>query len=269
MKTYLELVKKVLNQGAVKKDRTGTGTRSLFGEQLRIDLRKGFPLLTTKKVYFSSVLKELLWFIRGATNIHDGLGCGIWDAWADDSGELGPIYGYQWRSWPRYKKAGEGSNITLSYVDQLSELLAQLKQNPDSRRHIVSAWNVADLPDMALPPCHVFFQFYVVDGFLDCQLYQRSADLAVGVPFNIASYALLLMMVAQECGYQPRYFIHTFGDVHLYENHLEAMVEQLARKPGRLPKLTIENKPFFDLVYDDFTLLEYHPQPFIKLPVAV
>lgn len=268
MESYLKLVEKVLNEGTVKQDRTGVGTRSLFGEQLRFDLRKGFPLLTTKKVYFSSVLKELLWFIKGATNIHDGLDCGIWDAWADDRGELGPVYGKQWRAWPRYVTNKEGK-IHCETVDQLALLIKELKENPDSRRHLVSAWNVADLPEMALPPCHMFFQFYVSEGFLDCQLYQRSADLAVGVPFNIASYACLLMMMAQECGYQARYFIHTFGDVHLYENHLDGVRLQLQRQPSLLPNLKIAKKAFFDLCYEDFSLENYHPQAFIKLPVAV
>eukprot|EP01047_Picozoa_sp_COSAG01_P000394 COSAG01_NODE_7_length_54400_cov_1218.054935_18_plen_270_part_00 len=269
MKQYLGLVEKVMHEGAEKSDRTGTGTLSLFGEQLRFDLRQGFPLLTTKKVFFASVLKELLWFIRGATNINDGLDCGIWDAWADEKGDLGPVYGKQWRSWPRYTQDAKTGAWQRESVDQLVGLLRGLKDNPDSRRHLVSAWNVADLPEMALPPCHMFFQFYVANGSLDCQLYQRSADLAVGVPFNIASYAALLMMVAQECGLQPRYFIHTFGDVHLYQNHVDAMKLQLTRQPSELPQLQIANKAFFDLCFEDFELLNYHPQGFIKLPVAV
>lgn len=269
MRSYLDLVEKVMTTGVLKTDRTSTGTKSLFGEQLRFDLRQGFPLLTTKKVFFSSVCKELLWFIKGSTNINDGLDCGIWDAWADEKGALGPIYGYQWRSWPRYVQTDSADLYRKETVDQLAQLIKDLQQNPDSRRHVVSAWNVADLPEMALPPCHMFFQFYVADGYLDCQLYQRSADLAVGVPFNIASYALLLMMVAQECAYKPRYFIHTFGDVHLYSNHLDAMKTQLLRKPKSLPSVRLAKRPFFEIQLEDITLNHYHPEPYIPLPVAV
>lgn len=269
MKAYLDLVKYILDNGETKEDRTGTGTLSVFGYQLRHDLREGFPLLTTKKVFFSSVLKELLWFIKGSTNINDGLDCGIWDAWADPSGELGPIYGYQWRKWRRYAVDPETDQVSITFVDQLKEVIETIKTNPDSRRIIVNAWNVSDIPDMALPPCHTFFQFYVVNGHLDLQLYQRSADVAVGVPFNIASYALLLMMVAKECNLIPRFFVHTFGDAHLYLNHLDGVREQLTREPKALPHLNIKDKSFFDLNFDDFELLNYEHESFIKFPIAV
>lgn len=269
MKTYLDLVQHILDHGDRKDDRTGTGTLSVFGYQLRQDLREGFPLLTTKKVYFSSVLKELLWFIRGATNINDGLDCGIWDSWADDAGYLGPIYGHQWRKWERFRWDDTMQTYQKETVDQLTQVLDTIKTHPDSRRMIVNAWNVGDLDRMALPPCHTFFQFYVTDGHLDLQLYQRSADVAVGVPFNIASYSLLLQMAAQECDLIPRYFIHTFGDAHLYLNHLEGIQEQMKRQPKSLPRLSIAKKPFFDLAYDDFELYDYHPEDFIRFSVAV
>ncbi len=260
MKDYLDLAQHILDHGENKGDRTGTGTLSVFGYQMRVDLSKGFPLLTTKKVFFSSVLKELLWFIRGATNINDGLDCKIWDAWADKDGNLGPIYGYQWRHWDK----ADGS-----HVDQLRDCIDLIKTKPDSRRIIVNAWNVGDIDKMALPPCHTFFQFYVCNGRLDCQLYQRSADVAIGVPFNIASYALLTMMMAQECGLKPGFFVHTFGDAHLYLNHLDGIREQLMRTPGALPQIKIAQKPFFDLKYDDFELLNYHPQEKITFAIAV
>lgn len=270
MKSYLDLVKKVIDEGEDRSDRTGTGTRSLFGDQLRFDLREGFPLLTTKKVFFDSMLRELLWFIKGETNIYNGLKphTKIWDAWADEEGNLGPIYGYQWRSWEQFVKDDSGS-VQKRPIDQLSNAIHMIKTTPQSRRIIVSAWNVADIDKMALPPCHSFFQFYVCNGSLDLQLYQRSADLALGVPFNIASYALLLCMVAQECSLIPRYFIHTFGDVHVYHNHIDGLMDQLKRTPTELPKIHIEKKPFFELTFDDFTVLNYSPQSHIRFPVAV
>ena len=262
MQAYLDLLNHLLDEGVKREDRTGTGTLGCFGYQMRFDLSEGFPVLTTKKLHLRSIIHELLWFLQGDTNIQylKDNGVRIWDDWADAEGNLGPVYGYQWRSWP---------NPDGTHTDQITKLIEQLKTNPYSRRHVISAWNPSFIDDMALPPCHMFFQFYVSDGYLDCQLYQRSADLAVGVPFNIASYAILLMMVAQECGLQPRYFIHTFGDVHLYKNHVEAMTDQVQRTPGELPQLYIANKPFFDLLYDDFSLLNYHPHAFIKLPIAV
>jgi len=269
MKSYLDLVRHILDNGEERSDRTGTGTRSVFGYQLRHDLRTGFPLLTTKKVYFSSVLKELLWFIKGATNINDGLDCKIWDAWAKPDGGLGPIYGYQWRNWEQFTLNPETNQYEKGHIDQLKEAIEMIKHKPDSRRIIVNAWNVADIDKMALPPCHTFFQFYVCNGHLDLQLYQRSADVAVGVPFNIASYALLLMMVAQECDLIPRYFVHTFGDAHLYLNHLEGVEEQLKREPRPLPEVKIAKKPFFELTYGDFELVGYDPAEFIRFPIAV
>lgn len=270
MKQYLDLLANILEEGELKEDRTGTGTYSVFGRQLRFDLREGFPLVTTKKVYFDSLLRELLWFIKGATNINDGLAphTKIWDPWADPDGNLGPIYGYQWRHWEKFKKDDSGT-YQKTHIDQLTQVIHSIKTNPDSRRLIVSAWNVADIEEMALPPCHSFFQFYVCKNHLDLQLYQRSADVAVGVPFNIASYALLLIMVAQECGLTPRYFVHTFGDAHIYTNHLEGVKEQLTRTPGPLPRVTINKKPFFDLTFEDFSLENYEHQGFIKFPIAV
>lgn len=264
MRQYLDLMRHVLERGARKSDRTGTGTLSIFGPQLRFDLEAGFPLLTTKKVHLKSIVHELLWFLKGETNTRylKENGVTIWDEWADASGELGPVYGYQWRSWP----APDGRHI-----DQVSQIIDQIRKNPDSRRLIVSAWNVADLPKMALLPCHAFFQFYVAEGRLSCQLYQRSADLFLGVPFNIASYALLTLMVAQVCGLKAGEFVHTFGDTHLYLNHLEQAREQLARSPRRLPTMRLNPgvKDLFAFKYEDFTLENYDPHPAIKAPVAV
>lgn len=264
MQQYLDLMRHVLEHGARKNDRTGTGTLSIFGAQLRFDLNAGFPLLTTKKVHLKSIIHELLWFLKGETNIRylKDNGVTIWDEWADANGELGPVYGYQWRSWP----AADGRHI-----DQISQVIEQLGKNPDSRRMIVSAWNVADLEKMALMPCHAFFQFYVADGRLSCQLYQRSADLFLGVPFNIASYALLTMMLAQVCGLKPGDFVHTFGDTHLYLNHLGQAREQLARAPRKLPAMALNPavKTIFDFKYEDFTLEGYDPHPAIKAPIAV
>ncbi len=264
MQTYLNLLKHVLDHGVSKEDRTGTGTLSVFGYQSRYDLSKGFPLLTTKKVHFKSVAHELLWFIKGETNTSylKENGVSIWDEWADADGNLGPVYGAQWRSWPSHK-GGE--------IDQLLQLEKNLKTNPDSRRHIISAWNVACLEDMKLPPCHAFFQFYVANGKLSCQLYQRSADVFLGVPFNIASYALMTHMLAQSCGYQVGEFIHTLGDAHLYKNHIEQAKLQLVRSPGGLPQLRLNPnvKSIVDFTFNDFEVLEYHPQPGIKAPIAI
>lgn len=266
----MELVRHILVNGENKVDRTGTGTRSVFGYQLRHDLRTGFPLLTTKKVYFKSMLYELLWFIKGATNTQDGLNSGIWDAWAGPEGELGPVYGYQWRKWDKFTWDEATQAYQKTHVDQLVQAIETIKTNPHSRRIIVSAWNVADIDRMALPPCHAFFQFYVtMDGHLDLQLYQRSADVAVGVPFNIASYSLLLMMVAQECGLIPRFFVHTLGDAHVYQTHLGGLEEQLTREEKVLPSVKIANKPFFELEFEDFTLGGYDPHPFIRFPIAI
>ena len=264
MRQYLDLMRHILEHGARKDDRTGTGTLSVFGPQLRFDLQAGFPLLTTKKVHLKSIIHELLWFLKGETNTRylKENGVSIWDEWADENGELGPVYGYQWRSWP----AADGRHI-----DQISKVIADIKGNPNSRRLIVSAWNVSDLDKMALMPCHAFFQFYVADGKLSCQLYQRSADLFLGVPFNIASYALLTLMVAQVCGLKPGEFIHALGDTHLYLNHLDQAREQLSRQPRPLPamKLNPVIKDIFDFKYEDFTLEAYDPHPAIKAPVAV
>jgi len=264
MRTYLDLLQHVLDTGVDRGDRTGTGTRSVFGYQMRFDLAAGFPALTTKKLHLKSIIHELLWFLNGDTNIAylKENGVTIWDEWADKNGDLGPVYGYQWRSWP----APDGRHI-----DQVSQVIEQIRKNPDSRRLIVSAWNVADLPRMALLPCHAFFQFYVAGGRLSCQLYQRSADLFLGVPFNIASYALLTLMVAQACGLKPGDFVHTFGDTHLYLNHLDQAREQLSRNPRRLPamKLNPAVKDIFQFKYEDFTLENYDPHPVIKAPIAV
>jgi thymidylate synthase len=264
MHQYLDLMRHVRDNGIHKEDRTGTGTISVFGYQMRFDLADGFPVMTTKKLHLRSIIHELLWFLRGDTNIkylHDN-GVSIWDEWADENGDLGPVYGYQWRSWP----APDGGSI-----DQIKLLLDQIKNNPDSRRLMVSAWNPAYVDQMALPPCHCLFQFYVAEGRLSCQLYQRSADIFLGVPFNIASYALLTMMVAQECGLEPGEFVHTFGDAHLYSNHLEQVETQLAREPLPLPamKLNPDVKSVFDFRYEDFELVGYEAHPHIKAPVAV
>jgi thymidylate synthase len=264
MRAYLDLLRDILDHGAPKSDRTGTGTRSIFGRQLRFDLQAGFPLLTTKKLHTRSIIHELLWFIRGETNVQylKEHGVSIWDEWADERGELGPIYGRQWRSWP----APDGRTI-----DQLSQVIERIGADPDSRRLIVSAWNVAQLDEMALPPCHALFQFYVAGGRLSCQLYQRSADVFLGVPFNIASYSLLTIMVAQVTGLAPGDFIHTFGDVHLYLNHREQAELQLAREPRPLPSMEINPavKSIFDFRFEDFQLNNYNPHPHIKAPVAV
>jgi thymidylate synthase len=264
MKQYLDLLRYVLEEGVEKGDRTGTGTLSTFGYQMRFDLQQGFPLVTTKKLHLKSIIYELLWFLRGETNVQylNDHGVSIWDEWADEAGDLGPIYGHQWRSWPA--AAGEG-------IDQISEVIAAIKQNPDSRRLVVSAWNVADVPRMALPPCHVFFQFYVHAGRLSCQLYQRSADLFLGVPFNIASYSLLTMMMAQVTGLVPGEFIHTFGDAHLYVNHIDQAKLQLSREPRRSPLMQInpDVRSIFDFQYDDFALSSYDPHPHIPAKVAV
>lgn len=264
MQQYLDLLQHILDHGVEKSDRTGTGTKSCFGYQMRFDLQKGFPLVTTKKLHLKSIVYELLWFLKGETNIKylKDHGVSIWDEWADDNGELGPVYGKQWRSW---------SGADGKTVDQVTDLIAQIKKNPDSRRLIVSAWNVAELPEMALMPCHTLFQFYVAEGKLSCQLYQRSADVFLGVPFNIASYALLTMMVAQVCDLQPGEFIHTFGDVHIYNNHLEQVHLQLSRKPFPLPtmKMNPSVKNIFDFQFEDFTLENYQFHPAIKAPVAV
>jgi thymidylate synthase len=264
MKQYLNLMRYVREQGVVKQDRTGTGTRSVFGYQMRFDLAQGFPVLTTKKLHLRSIIHELLWFLKGDTNIgylRDN-GVSIWDEWADENGDLGPVYGRQWRSWP---VAGGGQ------IDQISQLVAQIRNNPDSRRLIVSAWNPADIEQMALPPCHCLFQFYVAEGRLSCQLYQRSADVFLGVPFNIASYSLLTMMLAQVTGLEPGEFVHTFGDAHLYANHLEQCDLQLGREPRALPSMRInpEVKDIFKFHFDDFELVDYDPHPHIKAPVAV
>ncbi len=264
MKQYLDLLQRVLDEGVRKSDRTGTGTISVFGHQMRFNLQDGFPCLTTKKLHLKSIIHELLWFLAGDTNIKylNDNGVRIWDEWADENGDLGHVYGYQWRSW----KTPDGQTI-----DQISNLVKSLKENPDSRRHIVSAWNVADIDNMALPPCHALFQFYVADGKLSCQLYQRSADLFLGVPFNIASYALLTMMLAQVCGYQYGEFIHTFGDAHIYLNHLEQVHTQLERTPRPLPKMKInpDVKDIFSFKYEDFKLVDYNPYPHIKAEVSV
>ncbi|MBD3330765.1 thymidylate synthase [Candidatus Peregrinibacteria bacterium] len=270
MKQYIELVKEVMENGVEKPDRTGTGIISIFGAQKKYDLREGFPMVTTKKVRFDAILRELLWFLRGSTNINDDLTehTPIWNAWADEDGELGPIYGYQWRKWEKFTKYEDG-NYKKSHIDQIQNAIDTIKNNPKCRRIIVSAWNVADLDRMALPPCHAFFQFYVADGRLDCQLYQRSADIALGVPYNIASYATLLQMVAQECNLTPGVFVHTLGDAHIYSNHLEGLKEQITRPLLPLPKLEIADKPFWDLKFEDFELKNYQHGKFIKYPVAV
>ena len=264
MKNYLNLLQDILDNGTDKTDRTGVGTRSVFGRQLHFPLQDGFPLLTTKRVHLKSIIYELLWFLQGNTNIGylNDHGVTIWDEWADERGDLGPVYGKQWRSW----QTAEGKT-----VDQMARLVEGLKSNPDGRRHIVSAWNVGDIENMALPPCHTLFQFYVADGALSCQLYQRSADLFLGVPFNIASYALLTLMVGQVCGYKPGTYVHTFGDVHIYNNHREQVQLQLSRALRPLPVMTLnpERKDLFSFEYEDFALTGYDPHPSIKAPVAV
>ena len=264
MKQYLDLLRHISENGVIKQDRTGVGTRSIFGYQMRFDLSDGFPLLTTKKLHLRSIIHELLWFISGDTNIgylHDNK-VTIWDEWADENGDLGPVYGHQWRSW----QTADGRSI-----DQLSQVIEQIRQHPDSRRMLVCAWNPGDIDKMALPPCHCLFQFYVADGKLSCQLYQRSADTFLGVPFNIASYALLTMMIAQVCGLQPGEFIHSTGDTHLYLNHSDQVALQLSREPRKLPtmRLNPEVRSIFDFRYEDFTLEGYDPWPAIKAPVAV
>jgi thymidylate synthase len=264
MKQYHDLLSHILEHGVKKEDRTGTGTISVFGYQMRFDLSEGFPCVTTKKLHLRSIIHELLWFLKGETNIAylKENGVSIWDEWADENGELGPVYGSQWRSWP----APDGRQI-----DQIEQVLQQIKHNPDSRRMIVSAWNVGLVDQMALPPCHAFFQFYVAEGKLSCQLYQRSADTFLGVPFNIASYALLTMMIAQVCGLQPGEFVHTLGDAHLYSNHIEQAQLQLSREPKPLPTMRINPaiQNLFDFTYEDFELLNYDPHPHIKAPVAI
>ena len=264
MKQYLNLIDRVMKEGSVKNDRTGTGTKSIFGHQMRFDLSKGFPCITTKKLHLKSIIHELLWFLAGDTNtkyLNDN-GVRIWDEWADDDGNLGSIYGYQWRSWP----SGDGNHI-----DQISQVINDIKSNPNSRRLIVSAWNVGDIKNMALPPCHAFFQFYVNENKLSCQLYQRSADIFLGVPFNIASYSLLTMMIAQVCNLQYGDFVHTLGDAHIYKNHFEQVKTQLIRKPKTLPKMRINPKikNIFDFKFEDFVLVDYDPHPHIKGKVAI
>lgn len=264
MKQYLDLLRHIMEHGTVKSDRTGVGTKSVFGYQMRFNLAEGFPLLTTKKVHLRSIIHELLWFIAGDTNIkylHDNK-VTIWDEWADEKGDLGPVYGHQWRSWA----TPQGGKI-----DQLANVVEQLKKNPNSRRHIVSAWNPGEVDNMALPPCHAMFQFYVADNKLSCQLYQRSADVFLGVPFNIASYALLTQMIAQVCGYELGEFVHTLGDTHIYLNHFEQVETQLSREPRELPKMEInpDVKSIFDFKYEDFNLINYDPHPVIKAPIAV
>lgn len=289
MKQYLELVQEVLDRGEKKEDRTGTGTLSVFGMQKKYDLREGFPLVTTKKVTFSNVIAELVWFLRGATNINDGLVqyTKIWNPWAGPDGALGPIYGYQWVNWEQFVPT-DGSHpvepakwrapedgrpdqgqYKKQHINQIQQAIDTINTNPSSRRIIVTAWNPADLDRMALPPCHAFFQFYVVNGHLDLQLYQRSADIALGVPYNIASYSALLAMVAKECNLTPRYFVHTLGDAHIYLNHVDGLKEQLSRTPKQLPTLHIADKPFWDLTVEDVTVEGYTHHPFIKFPVAV
>ncbi|MBZ4675706.1 MAG: thymidylate synthase [Anaerophaga sp.] len=264
MRQYKELLKRVLDEGVQKEDRTGTGTISVFGHQMRFDLQDGFPLLTTKKLHLKSIIHELLWFIKGSTNVKylQDNGVRIWNEWAREDGELGPVYGYQWRSWPDYKGG---------HIDQLQQVIDSIQSNPNSRRHIVSAWNVGQLDDMELPPCHILFQFYVAEGKLSCQLYQRSADIFLGVPFNIASYALLTMMVAQVTNLEPGDFVHTLGDAHIYLNHIDQVKLQLTRAPRHLPTMTInpDVKRIDDFKYDDFVLSNYDPHPHIKGEISV
>ena len=269
MKQYLDLMSHVRDNGTKKEDRTGTGTVSVFGHQMRFNLNDGFPMVTTKKCHLKSIIHELLWFLSGDTNIKylQENGVRIWNAWADEKGDLGPVYGYQWRNWPSVGKDGANGK----HIDQITQIINQIKNNPDSRRIIVSAWNVGEIENMALPPCHMMFQFYVADGKLSCQLYQRSADIFLGVPFNIASYALLTMMVAQVCGLAPGDFVHTLGDAHLYSNHMGQVDEQLSRQPFPLPvmKINPEVKSIFDFKFEDFELVGYEAHPHIKAVVAV
>lgn len=264
MKQYHDLLRHVMETGTVKSDRTGTGTKSVFGYQMRFDLSQGFPVVTTKKLHLRSIIHELLWFLKGDSNIKylKDNGVSIWDEWADENGELGPVYGVQWRSWP---------TANGKHIDQIEKLVNSIKNNPDSRRHIVNAWNVAEVENMALPPCHTMFQFYVADGKLSCQLYQRSADIFLGVPFNIASYALLTLMLAQVCDLEPGDFVHTFGDAHIYSNHFEQVEKQLSRDFRPLPTMKVnpEIKDLFEFKYEDFELLNYDPHPVIKAPIAV
>lgn len=264
MKQYLDLLRRIKEEGVIKTDRTGTGTKSVFGHQMRFNLADGFPLVTTKKCHLKSIIYELLWFLKGDTNIKylQENGVRIWNEWADENGDLGHVYGYQWRSWPDYKGG---------HIDQISQVIDQIKNNPNSRRLLVSAWNVAEVDEMALPPCHLLFQFYVADGRLSLQLYQRSADCFLGVPFNIASYSLLLLMVAQVCGLEPGEFVHTTGDTHLYLNHMEQTDLQLSREPRQLPQMRLnpDVKNIFDFKYEDFELINYDPHPHIKGIVAV
>ncbi|WP_430815822.1 thymidylate synthase [Carboxylicivirga sp. RSCT41] len=264
MKQYLDLLDRVLDEGFKKEDRTGTGTISVFGHQMRFDLSEGFPLLTTKKLHLKSIIHELLWFLKGSTNVKylQDNGVRIWNEWAKEDGELGPVYGYQWRSWPDYNGG---------HIDQIRQVIESIKNNPDSRRHIVSAWNVGAIDDMQLPPCHIMFQFYVADGKLSCQLYQRSADIFLGVPFNIASYAILTMMVAQVCGLKPGTFVHTLGDAHIYLNHIEQVKLQLTREPKSLPQMKInaERTEIDEFVFEDFELVNYDAHPHIKGAISV
>ncbi len=269
MKQYLDLVQEVLSNGTQKKDRTGTGTISLFGVQKKYDLREGFPLVTTKKILLKSVIAELLWFLTGSKNIKD-MDCHIWDEWARPDGDVGPLYGYQWVKWDKYESVDEEKGIyKKTHINQIQNAIDLIKKDPDSRRILVSAWNVSDLDKMALYPCHAFFQFYVVNGRLDCQLYQRSADIALGVPFNIASYSALMIMMAQECSLEPGIFTHTIGDAHIYLNHVEGLKEQLKRTPYALPQLKVAKKSIWEIKYEDFELLNYNCHPFIKFQVAV
>jgi thymidylate synthase len=271
MKQYLDLVKHIFENGERKEDRTGTGTVSVFGYQMRFDLREGFPILTTKKILFSALVRELVWFLKGSTNINEGLKqhTPIWNAWADDRGELGPIYGYQWRYWEKFVLDEKTKTYRKEHIDQIQAAIDTIKKNPNSRRIIVSAWNVGDIDRMALPPCHAFFQFYVANGRLDLQLYQRSADVALGVPFNISSYALLLSMVAAECDLTPGVFVHTLGDAHIYLNHIDGLKLQLQRTPKPLPRLKLPKKKVLDYVFEDFELIGYEHDEFIKFPIAV
>lgn len=271
MQQYLSLVEEILKNGEEKRDRTGVGTISIFGVQRKYDLRKGFPILTTKKVLFDAALRELLWFLKGSTNINDGLKefTPIWNAWANPDGELGPVYGYQWRKWDKFECDEKGENCKKTHIDQIQNAINDIKNNPNSRRIIVSAWNVGEIDRMKLPPCHLLFQFYVINGRLDCQLYQRSADTALGVPFNIISYSMLMHMMAQECGLMAGIFTHTLGDAHIYLNHVDGLKEQLKRAPMPLPTLRLAKKPFWDLRFEDFALENYQHHPFIKFIVAV